>query len=566
MIRFTETYSGQTFDLLVIGGGITGATIAYEAALRGLKTALVEKKDFASATSAATSKMIHGGLRYLATGQLHLVRESLLERRILSNIAPNFVHPLPFVFAIYEHMNTPAWTMHTGMLLYELLSVGKTRPWDKDRKLPHFKHQPREKIIHEFPPIKTHGLKGGFLYYDCRNHFPERLTLAFIKSAVQYGAQVANYAQVTGFIHEKIKDKVKIKGTLVKDLITGRKLEIKAHLIVNAAGPWVDIVLSRLGQKSNIKHIRRSEGIHIIINKPLTKEKVFATQSPSGQHFFLIPFRGKTIIGTTDKEYTGDPDQYHVTRESVDELINKVNSILKPQHHITYKDIDYIYGGLRPLVEDSSTNVYNASRRYEIADEASKGIDGLISAEGGKFTTSRRLAEKVVDLALKKLKYDHIKSSSASKFLVTSRIPNLNDFIKQKIAQYPMLNPHQIKFLVYSYGTEIDHLMDIYQSNKNLQFIINNEGENLAQVVYAIRYEMARTLEDIIMRRTGIGWLGMPGEKILNQIAILAAKELNWSHQQMIEQIEKVKNLYTLVQTLKKHKNETKQNISATMD
>ena len=563
MKRFIETYDGQVFDILIIGGGITGATIAYEAALRGLSVALIEKNDFASATSAATSKMIHGGLRYLATGQFHLVRESLIERTILANIAPNFVSPLPFVFAIYDYMHTPRWMMQAGMTMYELLALGKTKIRDSSRRIPHFTSLTAHDTKDKFPFIISQGLKGGFLYYDCRNHFPERLTLAFIKSAIKYGAQVSNYVQMTDFLYEKTRVGLQIKGVQATDRLTGKKLNIKARLVVNAAGPWVDIVLSRIDAKKELSHIRRSEGIHIIVNRKFSDKFVLASQSPTGQHFFLIPFRGMTIIGTTDKEYKGDPDKYQVTKESVDELLVKVNSVLLPGQRITYRDIVYIYGGLRPLVEDSSTDVYNASRRYEIADEERRGIHGLISAEGGKFTTSRRLAEKVINLAFKKLDKPVVKSSSARRFLVTSHIQDLESFITSKQEEYPMFNQQQIRYLISSYGTDIDSLMELYLSNPDLQVVVNDDGENLAQVVYAIRHEMARTLTDIILRRTAIGWIGQPDDKIINHIAKIAARELSWSDDTIKEQIWQVKQKYNLVQTLKSRQDERKYDISA---
>ncbi len=563
MKRFTETYSGQTFDILIIGGGITGATIAYEAASRGLSVALVEKKDFASATSAATSKMIHGGLRYLATGQFHLVRESLIERQILANIAPNFVYPLPFVFTIYDHMKTPKWAMRTGLILYELLSFDRKTLSTGTRINRHFKTISPQQILNLFPFVKKAGIKGGFLYYDCRNHFPERLTLAFIKSAVSHGAQVANYVKMEKFLYTHQENTTNIKGIVAQDLITGKRLEIKARLVVNATGPWVDITLSKLAGKQSKEHIRRSEGIHIVLNKQLAYKYVFASQSPKGQHFFIIPYRGKTIIGTTDKEYFGNPDDYHVTKKSVDDLIDKVNTVLTPGHKITYKDIAYIYGGLRPLVEDTSGDVYKASRRYEIVDEARHGILGLISAEGGKFTTSRRLAQKVIDLAFKKLGKKHVKSKTASTRLITSDIDDIEEFIQTKAREYPMLNQRQLRYLVYSYGSEFDSLMDIYLSKPDLQFIVNEDGENLAQVVYSIKHEQARTLEDIIMRRSGIGWTGMPQDNVLKRIAHIAASELNWNDNQIINQIENVKKLYNLVNQLKTLDNETKYDIPA---
>ncbi len=564
MNRFIQNYNGQEYDLLIIGGGITGASIAYEAASRGLKTALVEKNDFASATSAATSRMIHGGLRYLATGEFNLVRESLHERTVLQNIAPNFVHPQPFIFAVYDYMKSPMWMIKTGLMTYEVLSYDRSQVWDKNKKIPRFNTLTPRDIIRKFPSVIEHGLKGGFLYYDCKNHSPERLTLAFIKSAIHYGAHVANYAKVTGFLYEKINGKIHITGSRIYDQLKGKTLEIKTKLIVNASGPWADIMISHLLPDKPIKHIRRSEGIHLVINKKFSDKYIFASQDRNQEHFFIIPFRGYTIVGTTDKEFKGDPDNYTITKQSVDYLINKINSALKPEYHISYNDIVLAYGGLRPLVEDRTKDVYSSSRKYEITDHARDNILGLITVEGGKFTTSRRLAQKVTDRIFRKLNKKLVKSISASNYLVTSQIADLENFITIKSFQYPMFTPRQIRYLVYSYGTEIDRLMDIYLTNPGLQKILNKDGENLAQVVYAIHHEMAYTLTDILLRRTGIGWIGQPSDETLSLIARTAAQYLGWDNTQIKQQINDFKKIFSLVNSLKNNAHE--KTISATMD
>jgi len=201
--RFIESYDGQPFDLIVVGGGITGACVAYDAAGRGLKVALLEKKDFGWATSAATSKLIHGGLRYLANLEIGLVRESLRERRILENIAPNFVYPLPFLVPTYEGRKSNKWLIETGMILYDILSFDKGKTWDKAKKIPGHQSLSREEALREEPNLREEGLTGAAVYYDCQSICPERLTLAFVKSAEKSGAQVANRAEVTGFLHGK---------------------------------------------------------------------------------------------------------------------------------------------------------------------------------------------------------------------------------------------------------------------------------------------------------------------------------------------------------------------------
>ena len=539
MERFIENYHGKKFDLIVIGGGITGATVAYEAASRGLSVALIEKSDFGSATSSATSKMIHGGLRYLSTYEFGLVRESLKERRVLTNIAPNFIHPAPFVFAIYKKDKVSNFMMKIGMLLYELFSFDKNRLWDKSKKMPFHKSISAEKITELFPNAVKEGLVGGQMYYDCSSHSPERFTLEFIKSAVKYGASVSNYTKVQNFIVEDDKKLKKVKGVEVIDELSGKKHNINANLVINCAGPWADILLDKVKKNHEDQELRRSEGIHFVTKK-LVEKNVFSASTTDGKHFFLVPYRNHTLIGTTDKEYIGKPDNYKVTKKALNELINDVNQSFGTESKIKYEDIVFTYGGLRPLVEDQTEDTYQSSRKYEITGEKKNGIEGLITVEGGKFTTSRMLAEKAIDKALKILKFPKKKSISESEYLSNCNIANFKDFVKQKEKENPEFTHNQIEYLAKCYGTEIDKLFLILKEDRDYQKVINKDGEILAQVLYAVRNEMAITLEDILIRRTGIAQLGHPGKEILNKIAKLVAKELNWNDEKLALEISEI--------------------------
>lgn len=542
MERFIENYHGKEFDLLVIGGGITGATVAYEAASRGLSVALIEKKDFGSATSAATSKMIHGGLRYLSTFEFGLVRESLRERRILSNIAPNFIHPVPFIFSMYKKDKVSAFAMKIGMILYELFSFDKNWLKDKSKKMPYYETISAEKVKELIPIAPTKDLIGGQLYYDCSSHSPERFTLAFVKSAQKYGASVSNYTEMLDFLIEK-QGKLKIvKGISALDTLSGKKIEIRSKLVINCAGPWADLVLDKVKKNHEKQELRRSEGIHIVVNK-LVENYIFSSSTEKGKHFFLVPYRNKTLIGTTDKEYIGRPDEYKVTKKAILELINDVNKSMEQGELLKYEDVLYTYGGLRPLVEDQTEDVYNSSRKYEITGEKKNGIAGLITVEGGKYTTSRMLAEKAINKAFKILKYPNKASISEKEYIYSSEIEDFAEFIATKQQQYSFLKPEQVTFLAKSYGNEIDKVLSIFTENSELQQILNADGENLAQVIYAIRYEMAKTLPDILLRRTCLALLGNPGKEIIEKIANIAAKELSWKPEKVQEEIQKMETI-----------------------
>lgn len=549
MKRFIENYNGKKFDLIVIGGGITGATIAYEGASRGLSVALIEKSDFGSATSSATSKMIHGGLRYLSTFEFGLVRESLKERRVLTNIAPNFVHPIPFLFTNYKNDKVSSFKMKIGMLLYELFSFDKNWMKDKSKKMQAYKALSKQKVIDLVPGVIKNGLTGAQLYYDCESHSPERLTLAFIKSAVKYGASVSNYVEMKDFIVKENSNGKIINGVKAIDKINNKEIDINGKLVINCSGPWADFILDKVKLQSNSNRknsnngeLRRSEGIHIITNK-LVSDLVYTSFTSEGKHFFLVPYRNHTLIGTTDKEYIGKPDDYKVTKKAITELLKDVNESFGNGSKIKYEDIIYSYGGLRPLVEEQTEDVYNSSRKYEITGEKKNGIEGLITVEGGKFTTSRKLAEKAVDKAIQILKLPKISSISESQYLHSCEIKNFHDFVIEKQNKYPDFLPEQIKYLAKSYGTEIDEVFEVSKEDLSYGQPLNADGENLAQVIFAIRNEMAETLTDIMLRRTGLAQLGHPGEEIITKVAKLAAKELNWDSTKMNEELSKLEEL-----------------------
>lgn len=537
MKRFIEDHKDRDYDIIVIGGGITGAAVAYDAATRGYSVALIEKNDFGGATSAATSKMIHGGLRYLINAELGLVRESLKERRILENIAPNFVYPVPNMIT----NNTQSFTnrkyiIKIAMILYDLLSFDKGWTWDKNKRLPLHRTISAKKVLKIEPNVKKESLTGASIYYDCLSIFPERLTLAFIKSAISNGADVANYTKVEGFLFNGEK---RVTGVKVKDLIRNRSKEVKAAIIINCGGPWADIVLGLASNKGSNKHIKRSEGIHIITKK-LVNEHVVTSITPKGRHFFLIPWRNHSLIGTTDKEYVGSPDEYRVTKKNIMELIEEVNSSFGNGSKILYSDILHAYGGLRPLVEEQTENVYETSRKYEIYDNAKDGLDGLLTVEGGKYTTSRNLAEQAVNKIQQKLKHPRKKTSTHRRFLYGSEIKDIRDYIDRFVKENSDFPANTLEYLARNYGTEASRVLDIARTSKELAVPLNADGEILAQVVYAIRDEMAETLGDIMFRRTGFGTLGNPGREVINKISRVAAKELKWNDTRRNKEIAEV--------------------------
>lgn len=533
MNRFIEHPTNKPYDILVIGGGISGAAVAYEAASQGYSVALVEKGDFGAGTSAATSKLIHGGLRYLANFEFGLVRESLKERKTLENIAPNFVYPLPFIVPLHKTGERKKAILEPGMIIYDVLSYDKAFTWDKSKRLPIHRLLSREKAMELEPIIDCDDLTGAILYYDCANFNPERLTLAFIKSAVKHGADVANYARVEEFVRA---DK-SVRGVVVRDLLTDQTHTMHGKLIVNCGGPWADILLNIARGTEASQHIRRSEGIHILTRRLTQTNTAIGGITPSGRTCNMVPWRGHTLTGTTDREYIGDPDKFCVTREKIEEYIAEVNASFGTPNLLRYSDVLYAYGGLRPLVDDQTKNVYQTSRKYEIFDHEQDGLSGLITVEGGKYTTSRNLAENVLKTVNRKFRR-RAKSVTARQYLAGCEIRDLNTFVAEAKSSYRDFPEQAVDYLARMYGTEFPQVMDIARSEEPLKVPLDADGEMLAQVRYAIREEMACTLTDILIRRTGIGTLGHPGMEVLEKTAFTATKELNWTPKRLNSELE----------------------------
>ncbi len=543
MERFIEDFKNEKFDIIIIGGGITGAAVAYAASSRGLKVALLEKKDFGGATSAATSKLIHGGLRYLANMEFSLVRESLKERKILGNIAPNFIYPIPFMIPNYRRYKGGMWMMMAGMFLYDVLSFDKKDTWDKSKELSNHDTYRRNKTLKLEPGIRKNKLVSSTIFYDYQSIFPERLTLAFIKSAIDYGAKVSNYALVKGFIKN---GKNEIQGIDVYDILNKKEIEVLAPLVINCGGTWADLILQMAtGSSEKTYKVKRSEGIHIITKK-INNEHIISIIKDDGKHFMVMPWRGHSIIGTTDKEFQGNPDDYKVSRESIMDVVDTVNQYYG-DGKLRYEDVIFAYGGLRPLIDDQTEGSYESSRKYEVYDNSKDGIEGLITVEGGKYTTSRNLAYHVMDLVQKKLNIKLKDSITYNNYLSGCEIKNMEEFMIKLHNKYDKeFSSNTIEYMGRNYGTESKMIFEIAQENSHLSKVLNADGELLAQVYYAIKKEMAKTLKDIFLRRTGLGTLGNPGKEVIALVSDLASELLNWDNKRKNEETESLLKVFEL--------------------
>jgi glycerol-3-phosphate dehydrogenase len=373
--------SAGPFDLLVIGGGITGAGIARDAALRGLRTALVERDDFASGTSSRSSRLVHGGVRYLEHGYLHLVFESSRERRILLAIAPDLVHPLQFTWPVYRGARLPRWKIVAGLWLYDLLSLFRNAH-------PH-RALSADAVLAEEPRLRRDTLTGGALYFDAATD-DARLTLANVLSAVEAGAAAINYAAATALLTEEGR----VCGATVHDRIAGTTFDVRARVVVNACGPWTDTV-ARLADPAAPPALRGSKGVHITVpaERIGNRNAVTMLDPADGRVMFTLPGGDVTIIGTTETETTEDPHEVRPTAVDVQYLVDAANAFW-PGAQLTISDVITAWAGIRPLIASHAANAGSASREHAIT----VGKQGVVAITGGKLTTYRAMAEEVVDV------------------------------------------------------------------------------------------------------------------------------------------------------------------------
>ncbi|MBL8961327.1 MAG: glycerol-3-phosphate dehydrogenase/oxidase, partial [Gemmatimonadetes bacterium] len=370
--------ASERFDLLVVGGGITGCCIARDAARRGLSVALVERHDFSSGTSAATSRLIHGGLRYLKNLEVGVVRESLRERRVWGAIAANAVAPTPFLLPTMGTLNG-AW-MRLALAAYDALSWDRNRGVAPGARIPRSRRLGREAVLQRAPVLERPDVTAGLVYNDTISESPERLAIACLADATAHGAVCINYMSATS--------RTAAGSVALVDGHSGTTLHVTPQVTIIAAGPWTDLVATQLGAPKPPK-VLRSKGIHLI-TRPLT-EGVALLVPVDGRHFFVIPWHGRSLIGTTDAPFRGDPDAVGVSEEDIAEFLRVINTGL-PRAGLTRADVTWAYAGLRPLAA-ADGNTYAASRRSELT-----ALDArMFSVIGGKWTTSRAVAAQCVD-------------------------------------------------------------------------------------------------------------------------------------------------------------------------
>ena len=534
----------QEFDLIIIGGGITGISVAREAASRGLKTVLLERGDFGSGTSAATTKYIHGGIRYLEQYDVAVVRESLRERRILALGAPHLVEQTRFIMPAWRWSKPPTALIGTGVLLYDTLAFDRNLRAPDSLRIPHPRWLSRSKLLAAVPWLDQSGLQGGFAYHDTLNVHPERLLLAYAKSATAAGAVLLNHTRVNSFVSTS-SERLHIEGVRATDVLSGQEIVIRGKVVVNAAGPWIDKVLETLGKGTGVG-VDRSKGVHVL-TRPLggpgrVTDAVFA-RAQSGRHVIVSPWMGKSFIGPTDTPIESDESGVVVDPDDVTLILDTVNSTMAASEpKLTTDDVEMTTVGVRPLIRETANDddaqdagTYSASRAHELYHHADHGVDNLWSIGGGKWTTGRATAEEMVDELLKnELKmvrsrpFDSRSSAAGGAFAWAE---DAEPFITEAAMA---MNEHGIpvhlgEHIARLYGTEWVRIDAIVQQNPEFARQLSPQCNDIeAQIVFAVTEEGARTLSDIVDRRLVIGTIGSVSREVLERVASIAGPLLGW--------------------------------------
>jgi glycerol-3-phosphate dehydrogenase len=482
--------SGVDFDVIVIGAGINGAGCAHDAARRGLSVLLIDKGDVGSGTTSASTRLIHGGLRYLEHGELGLVRESLHERERLLRLAPHLVHRLEMLIPFYRKGRRRRSTIIAGLYLYDVLSAGSKRPRHKVLS--------RDEATARIPALSQAGLIGGALYADAQVEFPERLAFENALAAVEHGAELRTYTRVDRIVVENGA----VRGVEFTDAITGETGLSRSKVIVNAAGPWVDEVLGRSESPDRPRLIGGTLGSHISVERfqGAPSVAVYAEAEEDGRPFFVIPWNGILLIGTTDVPYAGDPDQVAVSAADMTYLISSTNRLF-PVPALTPGDVLYTWCGVRPLPYAPGKGAAGITRRHVVHDHAPV-TEGLISLIGGKLTTYRHFSEIAVDLVIRKLGR-RAPSTTASAFLPGSEMDPAKVLrAVEGCAELRAAAPR----LVRTYGSRSLEIVKAVQSQPELARPLTHDGAvTAAEIAFCVEREHPRTLGDVLLRRTMVG-------------------------------------------------------------
>ncbi|GLK17090.1 glycerol-3-phosphate dehydrogenase/oxidase [Herbiconiux flava] len=513
----------KELDILVVGGGIVGTGAALDAVTRGLRTGMVEARDWASGTSSRSSKLVHGGIRYLEQLDFRLVREALIERGLLlQRIAPHLVKPVRFLYPLNKRVIERAY-IGAGMLLYDIFSYSGGRP----PGVPHHRHLSRKQVQELMPSLAKDALIGGITYYDAQVD-DARYVSSLARTAASYGAHVASRVQVEGFI--KVGERV--VGVHAHDLETGEKFDIRAKQVVNATGVWTDETQAMVGERGQFK-VRASKGIHLVVPRDRFQGQSGLLLRTEKSVLFVIPWGRHWLIGTTDTDWTLDKAHPAATAADIDYLLEHVNKVLAVP--LTREDVEGVFAGLRPLLAGESDQTSKLSREHLVAHS----VPGLVVIAGGKWTTYRVMAKDAIDAAVSALDGKISPSVTQDIALLGAEGYKAAWNKRDKIARRFGVHPVRIEHLLNRYGTLTDELLGLIAEDPSLAEPLPGADDYIAaEVVYAASHESALHLDDVLARRTRISIEAWDrGVSAAPVAARLMAGVLGWSDEQVEKEI-----------------------------
>lgn len=548
MQRDLEILANKEFDVVAIGGGAFGCCAAWESASRGLSVALVERGDFCEATSAKHLKMVHGGIRYLQHMDIYRVRESCRERSALLRIAPHLVQPVPIVMPTYGNGMRGKGVLGLGLFLYDLVTFDRnSKIADPKQHIPRGKTISRSECLELFPHVSKNGLTGAGIFSDAQYYNPPRLALAFLASAVKEGAAVANHVEAIGFLRKDDR----VLGVKVRDALTGDAFDIRAKTVLNAAGPWANQLLQGgLGHGLATEPVFSRDVGLVISNKihdqyglacQIETQDMDAVLSRKGRHIFVMPWREYTLVGVWHSVHKKSPDELDVGEKDLTTYVREIDSAY-PGLGIRIEDITMIYSGLTLFGdEERNREAFSFGKRSLLVDHSETDkVEGLVTLIGVRATTARGVAKEAIDLLCKK-------SGTRCGASKTDQLPvhggNLDDFDaleRDAIETWKESIPADVmRGLVHNYGTEYGAVLTHVEEDASLGQTIGDTKTLRAQVVHAVREEMAMKLEDVLFRRTDLCSGGSPGKEALKICADVMAKETGVTEAQIQAEVEK---------------------------
>jgi glycerol-3-phosphate dehydrogenase len=525
----------REFDLIVVGGGICGAATLWDAAQRGLRVALIERDDFGAATSAHSLKVVHGGIRYLQHLDFARVRESSRERSALLRIAPHLVQPLPVVVPTFGHGLGGRGALGAAFALLEAVTLGRNRRLaDPERRIPRARLVSLRQLHEWYPCLGRLDLTGAGIFWDGQLLNPPRLIWEFVRTAATAGAMAANHCEVENFLLRGGR----VAGVVVRDRLAGDRFEVRARVVVNAAGPYAEQLLVRGGLRP-ARGVPFSRDLALVIRRRPARHALAlqtryrdpdAVLSRGTRHLFLVPWRDVTLVGVNSAVFDGDPDRLAVTEAEVLGFLQEVNEAA-PHLALTPDDVALVHAGLLPIQEGELVdgNVSFGKRSLVIDNAVADGTDGLITAITNRFTMGRRVAELAVDLAFRKLGKAPPRCRTEVTPLEGGRVDNVGKLGAEVERSAADLIPADIaQRLACNHGARYRQVLDVVRENPAWARPLGSSKVLQAEVIHAIREEMAHTLTDCVFQRTEVGTTGHPGREALEQTARVAAEELGW--------------------------------------